>query len=105
MFISSIDNEHLEIKNEGITLSNITNLTLNGPYLEIEGYATFKDIITIEEDRIRKTLLMVPDINIEKYREHHTDSEELTDEDIIKEHIIEYPLDNCLLADLQDNQG
>lgn len=102
MFISSIDNEHIKVINKGVVKSRITNLLLNGPYLEIEGYATFKDIVTLEEDRIRKTLLMVPEVDIEKYRAEHKDIEEdLSDEDIIKEHIIEFPLDNCFLSELK----
>lgn len=106
VFISSIDNEHLEVKNEGTILSDVCNLTLNGPYLEIEGYAIFKDINTLEEDRIRKTLLIVPDIDIEKYRETHSDmSEDLTDDDIVKLHIIEFPLDNCMLNELSGKEN
>src|SRR5699024_10268570 len=75
--------------------------------LELEGYASVKDIYSFAEDRIRKTLLLIPEVNIAAFREKHSleeGYEELTDQDIIKMHIIEVQLDNCLFEEVYQNE-
>src|SRR5699024_756331 len=55
------------------------------------------------EDRIRKTLLLVPEVDIASFREKNAleeEYEELTDQDIIIMHMTEIPLDNCLFTEV-----
>ncbi|WP_099159474.1 CDP-glycerol glycerophosphotransferase family protein [Virgibacillus ndiopensis] len=101
MFVSSIDNDNIQIRNEAMINSDITNLLINGPYLEIEGYASFEGLTSYAEDRIRKTLMLVPKINVEAFKEENEDYQELTDEEIIELNIIKCPLDNCKLSNLE----
>ncbi|MFD1848645.1 CDP-glycerol glycerophosphotransferase family protein [Oceanobacillus bengalensis] len=104
MFISPIDQRDIEVISHDIVKSDITNLTLNGPYLEVEGYASFHGIRTFAEDRIRKTLLIVSGIDINEYRKKNEESSELSDEEIIKLNTIEVPLENCKLLNMTYNQ-
>lgn len=95
MFISSVDNKNTEIINEVVANAEITNLTVNGPHIRIEGYASIDGIFTYEEHRIRKTLLIIPKLDIDKLREDNEDYDELSDEEIIEQHITLFPLENC----------
>lgn len=103
MFISSIDNKNIPLDKNATVVSDITDLSINGPYLEIEGYATIKDIDTYAEDRVRKTLLFVPKLDIEKCR---SENEELIDKDpmeILEMYTITFSLDNCKYKELKNN--
>lgn len=101
MFISPIDKKDIEVKDNLKIENDITNLSVHGPYLEIEGYATFQGIKTFAEDRIRKTLLIVPRMNVEQYREKNEEYSEASDEEIIRENIIEVALENCRMSELK----
>jgi len=95
MFISSVDNKKIEIINEVVANAKITNLKVNGPHIRIEGYASIDGVNTYEEHRIRKTLLIIPKLDIDKLREDSEDYEELSDDEIIEQHTIIVPLENC----------
>ena len=104
MLISSIDNENVQVKRNIKIMNDVTKLMLNGPFLEIEGYATVDGVITHSEERIRKTLLIVPLLDVAKIREeeeHEEELKELTDEEIIEMRTISIPLDNCKISELQ----
>src|SRR5690606_16723603 len=104
MLISSIDNENVQVKRNIKIMNDVTKLMLNGPFLEIEGYATVDGVITHSEERIRKTLLIVPLLDVAKIREeeeHKEELKELTDEEIIEMRTISIPLDNCKISELQ----
>lgn len=102
MIVSSIDNANVQIRSDAAANSSVTKLAIHGPYLEIEGFATIKGISSHTEERIRKTLMLVPKVNFEEYRELNEESMELSDEAIMEQLIIKCPLDNCQLADLAD---
>src|SRR5699024_2945828 len=104
---SPINRKDESIRTDATVDFKTTHLALNGPILELEGYASVKDIYSFAEDRIRKTLLLIPEVNIAAFREKHSleeGYEELTDQDIIKMHIIEVPLDNCLFEEVYQNE-
>jgi len=102
MFVSSIDNKNVQIRNEAKVESGITKLNINGPYLEIEGYASIEGLFTYTEERIRKTLLLIPKVNFEDFREKNNEQAELSDEEILELHMFKYPLDNCKLSELRE---
>ncbi|WP_145523337.1 CDP-glycerol glycerophosphotransferase family protein [Virgibacillus sp. SK37] len=101
MFVSSIDNKSIPIRNEEKVNSKITSLTLNGPFIEMEGYASVEGLNSYSEDRIRKTLLFVPEIDVKKIRNIDSENQDLSDEDIIENNTIEIPLDNLKLEELE----
>ncbi|MBO0991475.1 CDP-glycerol glycerophosphotransferase family protein [Bacillus sp. SD088] len=107
MFISSIDNKQVEVKHNKKVKSDITKLSFYGPYLDIEGYATIDGLATYEEDRIRKTLLIIPKIDFEQYRIDHRKCEEedgtceeMTDDEILEKEMYQVSLTNCKLRDI-----
>lgn len=100
MNISSVDNNQVRINNEGKLLSEITNLSLKGPNLEIEGYATIEGLKSFSEHHTRKMLLILPKINMKEYRQKNPEKEEETDEEILHSLSMQVPLDNCLLTDI-----
>ncbi|WBX81946.1 CDP-glycerol glycerophosphotransferase family protein [Virgibacillus salarius] len=102
MYRTPIDNKNVEITTEGAVVNQITKLNINGPYLDIEGYASMKDHFPLQEERVRKTLMFVPNINIEELRETVDEYKELTDEQILEHNIIEIALDNCQLNELEN---
>ncbi|MFD1172399.1 CDP-glycerol glycerophosphotransferase family protein [Oceanobacillus picturae] len=103
MFVTPINSKNVEVVNDFLVESSITRLEINGAYLEIEGYAYIEDTTPSSEDRIRKTLLLVPKFDLEKYRLKNQDYEQLSDEEIIEKNIKEVALDNCKLSDLQNS--
>ncbi|MFS0614972.1 CDP-glycerol glycerophosphotransferase family protein [Lederbergia ruris] len=109
MFISSIENKKVELKHDKKVTHDITKLNIYGPYFEIEGYATIEGLATYEEDRIRKTLLIVPKIDFDEYRKNHRrceeqeledTCEEMTDDEILEKEMFHIPLTNCKLRDI-----
>lgn len=108
MFVSSLDSKSKKVINNGQVESKITKFSLNGPFLELEGYAAFYGIKSFSEDEIRKTLMFVKKINIEEYRKKmfrnlEEEREQPTDEEIIKQNTIEYALDNCKFSELESH--
>lgn len=100
MFVSSIDNKSVEIVNEVVANADITSLTINGPHIKIEGYASIDGVITYAEHRIRKMLLIVPKLDIEKLRNDFEEYEELSEGDIIEQYTLMIPLENCRKSEL-----
>lgn len=98
--ISSVDNEKVDIVNDGKLLSEITHLALKGPNLEIEGYATMEGVYSYHENRIRKMVLIIPKIDIQAYRVENVISLEKTDTEILDELTIKIPLDNCYVSEV-----
>src|SRR5699024_3811025 len=85
-----------------------THFTLNGSTLELEGYASVDGLYSYAEDRIRKTLIFKPEVDIEKFKEknaYEKEYNELTDQEIINLHIIEVPLDNCNFRTVKNNEN
>src|SRR5699024_11535257 len=75
---------------------------------ELEGYASVDGLYSYAEDRIRKTLIFKPEVDIEKFKEknaYEKEYNELTDQEIINLHIIEVPLDNCNLRTVKNNEN
>jgi CDP-ribitol ribitolphosphotransferase / teichoic acid ribitol-phosphate polymerase len=101
VFISSIDNKSIEVSRDAVIESDITDLSITGPYMEIEGFATIKDVEVFTEDRIRKTLLLVPKLSIEKLKKKNPEFVELEDEEITEKYIVKIPLDNCRFRNLK----
>ncbi len=103
MFASSIDSEYSNIRTDARVLSEVTAFTLNGSQLEIEGYASISELNSYEEDRTRKMLLLVPEVDIKSFREKHEFNEEfnmLSDQEILNLHLIYIPLENCKLNEV-----
>ncbi|WP_143588857.1 CDP-glycerol glycerophosphotransferase family protein [Terribacillus halophilus] len=102
MFISSIDNKNIPVDRNAIVESDITDLSINGPYLEIEGYASVKDIKTYAEDRTRKSLLLVPNLDIEKLQKDNENLQDTDPMEILEMHTITIALDNCKYGELKN---
>lgn len=100
MNVSSVDNEKVVLATNGKLLSEITHINLKGPRLEIEGYATIEGINSYQENRTRKVLLIVPNINIGAYRDRNIELEDKTDDEIRERITIKAPLDNCLVSEV-----
>lgn len=106
MFVSSINNKNAQIRTEAKINSRITQFSIVGSTLEIEGYSYVDGVLSYSEDRIRKTLMFIPEVNIEAYRENHEDkSVELTDDEIIALHVIEIALENYKLSEIINDKG
>jgi CDP-ribitol ribitolphosphotransferase / teichoic acid ribitol-phosphate polymerase len=102
LFISSIDNKNIPVDRNAIVESDITDLSINGPYLEIEGYASVKDIKTYAEDRTRKSLLLVPNLDIEKLQKDNENLQDTDPMEILEMHTITIALDNCKYGELKN---
>lgn len=105
MFVSSINNKNVKTIHGAAVDYDITELLTNGSFLKIEGYASIEGFSTYSEEGIRKTLLLVPKIDLDHYREKHKEFSELLDEEIIELHMIEYPLDNCKFSELESKKA
>ncbi|NBJ68821.1 MULTISPECIES: CDP-glycerol glycerophosphotransferase family protein [Clostridia] len=103
MFHTALDDEHLEINTGSPVFNKVTSFEIHGSYLEIEGYITVKKHLSFQEDEIRKTLLLVPKLNIDELREKHVEYGELSDSEILDKYIIKIALDNCRLNELKGN--
>lgn len=104
---SPIDREDSTIKTDTVVNYETTHFTLNGSTLELEGYASVDGLYSYAEDRIRKTLIFKPEVDIEKFKEKNAYEEaynDLTDEEIINLYIIEIPLDNCNFHTVKNNE-
>lgn len=101
MFNSPIDSKNALIRTGSTVVYETTHFMLNGSILELEGYVSIKDLYSYTEDKIRKTLLLVQEVDPEAYREElrggwgKNEEDELTDEEIIELHTVKIPLDNC----------
>lgn len=104
MFAPSIDSKDIKIRTDASVTTEITHFSMKGSTLRIEGLASIKGLYSYSEDRIRKTLQFVPNIDIKEFREYHEQDEELmelTDEEIIQLHTIEVALDNCRIDEVE----
>lgn len=104
---SPINKQDDTIRTDAIVHYETTYLALNGPILELEGYASIKDLLSFAEDRIRKTLLLVPEVDITAFRKKHAyeeEYEELTDQDIIGMHTTEVSIDNCSFGEVYNHE-
>lgn len=102
---SPINREDASIRTDSVVNYETTHFSLMGSMLELEGYASIEGLYSYSEDRIRKTLLLVPEIDVALFREEHMydeEYEELTDQEIINLHIIEIPLDNCKFNEIKN---
>src|SRR5699024_1121398 len=103
-----IDREDSTIKTDTVVNYETTHFTLNGSTLELEGYASVDGLYSYAEDRIRKTLIFKPEVDIEKFKEknaYEKEYNELTDQEIINLHIIEVPLDQCNVRTVKNNKN
>lgn len=105
MNISSIDNKNAEVANGKMSKNAVTLFDVNGPHLDIEGYATIEGINTSSEHRIRKTLLFVQNVNLKEIREKYYEYEDISDEEIMADYSIECVLENRLLSDIVDDDS
>lgn len=106
MLRSPINRDDVTIRTDSAVQYETTYFHLNGSTLELEGYASIEGLYSYSEDKIRKTLLLIPEVDVEAFREEHMYDEEyedLTDEEIINLHIIEVPLDNCKFAEVTNH--
>lgn len=102
MLKSPLDKKDSTIRTDSIISFETSYFALNGSMLELEGYASVKGLQSYSEDRIRKTLLLVPELNFEEYRtklvrESGEPDQLITDEDIIDMFTIRVPMENCVL--------
>src|SRR5690625_127546 len=108
MLSSPIDNENAIIKTNLPVNYDLTHFSINGSTLEMEGYVSVAGLYSYSEDKIRKTLLFVPEIDIQQFRDKHKFEDEyetLTDSEIIDMHIIEIPLENCQLTEVANSKN
>lgn len=97
-------NRNIEIVENVTVESGVLDLNLYGSYLEIEGYASVKGLNTFSEEKIRKTLLLIPKVDIEKYRETNEETSMLSDEEIINLKTIKVALENIKYSELESNE-
>lgn len=108
MLSSPIDNEEAIIRTDSPVNYDLTHFSIVGSTLEIEGYVSVEGLYSYSEDKIRKTLMLVPEIDIKQFREDHMDDEEyqeLSDKEIIEMHIVEIPLDNCKFKEVTNHMN
>lgn len=108
MYTSPIDNENAILKTDEIVEYDLTHFRINGSDLELEGYASVKDIRSYAEDRIRKTLLLIPEIDFAAFREEHrfdTELLQLSDDEILEMQIISIPMRNCKFVEVKNHQS
>ncbi len=108
MLRSPIDNEDAVIRTDSPVIFDLTYFSLKGSSLEMEGYVSIEGLYSYSEERIRKTLMFVPEIDIKSFREDHKDDEEyidLTDKEIIDLHIVELPLNNCQFQEVINHES
>ncbi|MEI3607581.1 CDP-glycerol glycerophosphotransferase family protein [Pseudogracilibacillus sp. SE30717A] len=108
MLGSPIDNEDAVIRTDSPVNFDLTHFSLKGSNLELEGYVSVTGIYSYSEDRIRKTLIFVPEIDIKSFREEYSKDEQyqdLTDKEIIDMHIVEIPLDNCTFEEVTNHEN
>lgn len=104
---SPINREDDSIRTDAIVEYETTHLALNGPILEFEGYASIKDLLSFAEDRIRKILLLVSEVDVESFRKKHAwdeGYEDITDQEIVQMHTIEVPIDNYPFKEVDQHQ-
>src|SRR5699024_2027964 len=105
---SPIDREDSTIKTDTVVNYETTRFTLNGSTIELEGYASVDGLYSYAEDRIRKTLIFKPEVDLEKFKEknaYEKEYNELTDQEMINVHIIEVQLDNCNFRTVKKNEN
>src|SRR5690625_2232696 len=105
MLTSSLDNQRAEIKTNEPVNFDLTHFSIKGSTLQLEGYISINNLYSYSEERIRKTLTFIPEIDVEQFREAHRFEDkydDLSDDEILKLHIIEIPLDNCQFKDVVD---
>lgn len=105
VYVSSINNKDVKTISDAAVDYDITHLSTNGPHLNIEGYASIEGLATYTEESIRKTLLFVPIMDLDLFREKNEEYIEMLDEEIIERHMVEYALDNCMLSELDNKVG
>lgn len=108
MLGSPIDNEDAVIRTDSPVNFDLTHFSLKGSNLELEGYVSVAGLYSYSEDRIRKTLIFVPEIDIKSFREEYSKDEQyqdLTDKEIIDMHIVEIPLDNCTFEEVTNHEN
>jgi len=101
-----MNSENTKVITDSTAKYKTTHFALIGSVLEIEGYASIDHLKSYTEDRIRKTLLLVPEIDIEEYRKARAfeyEAEQLTEQDIINLHTIEVPLENCPFSQVENH--
>lgn len=106
MLSSPIDNEEAIIRTDSPVNYDLTHFSIVGSTLEMAGYVSVEGLYSYSEDKIRKTLMLVPEVDITQFREEHIDNEdyqELSDKEIINMHIVEIPLDNCKLKEVTNH--
>lgn len=109
MFGSPIDSEDTKIRTDSPVNYDITHFLINGSTLEIEGYASVDGLFSYSEARIRKILLIVPEIDVdafrkeyEEYDDREEEEEQLSDGEIIDMHTLKVPLDNCTFDEVKN---
>src|SRR5690625_3087413 len=111
MFSSPIDRKDVKLIKDTPVIYETTYFKLKGSILELSGYATMRDIFSYTEDRSRKTLLFVKEIDLVSYRKellkqsknYATEWELLTDDEIIDKHTVKVAMDNCYFSDVENN--
>src|SRR5690625_1030800 len=101
MLQASIDSDYATIDSSARIEFELFKFTVKGALLEIEGYSTVKNLHSYTEDRIRRILLLRPEIDISKIRNENQLNEDylnMTDDEILRLYSYEIPLENCKLA-------
>lgn len=94
MLHSPLNNENIKIKTDLPVNFELSHFSIKGSNLTIEGYASIRGLYSYSEDRIRKTLMFIPDININELKSEE-EYQDLTEEEILELKTIKIPLINC----------
>lgn len=108
MLGSPIDSEDSSIRTDSTVMYETTHFAIIGSTLELEGYASVEGIFSNSEDRIRKTLVFSPEVDIKAFKEKHRydeEYEEMSDEEIIDLHLIKVPLDNSKFSEIANYEN
>src|SRR5699024_8634777 len=103
MLQASIDSDYATIDSSDSIEFELFKVTVKGAVLEIEGYSTVKNLHSYTEDRIRRILLLRPEIHISKIRNENQLNEDylnMTYDEILRLYSHEISLETCILAEL-----
>ncbi|MCT1579225.1 CDP-glycerol glycerophosphotransferase family protein [Oceanobacillus kimchii] len=104
MFVSPLNDSNTEIISDIKVYNHVNSIKVNGPFLELKGVATFEEIPTFDEHEIRKSLLFVPDIDINNLKEKHFEKYEgMSDNEITEQFIIEIALSNKTIKEIRNS--
>lgn len=108
MIKSPLENNKATIKTDKIAVLELNEFSIIGSTLEMDGYLSINELYSNTEAEIRKTLMLVPKIDIQKLRGENFEDElyqDLTDEEVIEMYTVYIPTDNCSYQSIKRHEN